>query len=196
MIIRRLARPMLSTIFIYGGINAMRDVDGHAQAVKPWLDKTVGQQTANLPDSVPTEPNTLVALDAGVKLGAGAMLATGKCPRIASMALLGSLVPTTLANHSFWEFQDAGARQLQQVQFFKNISVAGGLLLCASEPGTKRTGRRAQKTGDKATKSPQLSTVNGSVTGGRKSRKAAKNAARGKQSAKAAKKEAKKAVKR
>src|SRR5699024_6576378 len=116
--------------------------------------------------------------------------------RNASLALLGSLVPTTLANNYFWQFQDEDARQLQQVQFFKNISVAGGLLLCASEHSTRRTRRRGKQTGDKATKSPQLSTATGSATGGRKSRKTAKKAARGKQSAKAGKKEAKKAVKR
>lgn len=204
MIIRRLARPMLSTIFISGGINAMRDAEGHAQAVKPWLDKTVGQQTANLPDSVPTEPVTLVRLDAGVKIGAGAMLALGKFPRLSSLALIGSLVPTTLANHAYWEFQDEGQKQAQQVQFLKNVSLAGGLLAVASDSGTKSGGRRAKKTADKGAdkdadkggKQAQSRNTSLSQRGGKKSRVAAEKAAKGKQAAKDAKKAAKKAGKR
>lgn len=197
MIIRRLARPMLSTIFISGGINAMRDAEGHAQAVKPWLDKTLGQQSANLPDGVPTEPATLVRIDAGVKLGAGVMLALGKCPRLASLALVGSLVPTTLANHAFWEFQDEGQKQAQQIQFLKNVSLTGGLLVVAADSGAKSGGRCAKKAAGKTDKQAQSSNATPLTDrGSKKSRAAAMKAAKGKQAAKDAKKAAKKAGRR
>lgn len=153
MIIRRLARPMLATIFIAGGINAMRDAEGHAQAAKPWLDKTVGQQAGNLPEGVPTDPVTLIQIDAGVKIGAGTLLAMGKFPRLSSMALLGSLVPTTLATHAFWEFEDEGQKQMQMTQFMKNVSLAGGLIIAASDTaGKPSVGWRARKAADKAGK--------------------------------------------
>lgn len=182
MIIRRLARPMLSTIFIAGGVNALRDSAEHAQAAKPWLDKTVGRQSENIPDSVPTEPETLVRIDAGVKIGAGALLALNKLPRLSSAALLGSLVPTTLANHAFWELEDEGQRQAQMTQFMKNVSLAGGLIIAASDTGGKPSlGWRARKTVDKAGDQIQL-TGNvaqqqaGKVSG--KTRKAAEKASK------------------
>lgn len=179
MIIRRLARPMLATIFIAGGINAMRDTEGHAQAVKPWLDKTVGQQAGNLPEGVPTDPPTLVRIDAGVKIGAGTLLALNKFPRLASTALFGSLVPTTLANHPFWEFEDTGQRQMQMTQFLKNVSLAGGLIIAASDTaGKPSVGWRARRAANKAGKQAQLTGDVAQTAGkvGDKTRKAAEQA--------------------
>ena len=39
-----------------------------------------------------------------------------------------SLVPTTLSVHSFWEAPEA-ERPAQKIQFLKNLSMLGGLLL-------------------------------------------------------------------
>jgi uncharacterized membrane protein YphA (DoxX/SURF4 family) len=74
-----------------------------------------------------------VRINAAVQLGAGAMLAWGKLPRVSAAVLAGSLVPTTLAGHSFWEEQDPQARNTQRIQFFKNVSMLGGLLLAAAD---------------------------------------------------------------
>jgi uncharacterized membrane protein YphA (DoxX/SURF4 family) len=59
------------------------------------------------------------------------MLATGRMPRLASWALASTMVPTTVGGHRFWEESDPQARQNQQIHFFKNVSMMGGLLLAS-----------------------------------------------------------------
>ncbi|MEQ0559459.1 DoxX family protein [Amycolatopsis sp. NEAU-NG30] len=133
VILRRVARPLLATIFVTGGINALRQAEGHAKAAEPFLNNAFDKFGNVVPEQVPRDPVTLVRIDAAVKIGAGLALASGKAPRLAAGLLLGSLVPTTLAAHSFWTIKEPGERQQQQIQFFKNASVAGGLLLAVAD---------------------------------------------------------------
>ena len=164
MILRRVARPLLASIFISGGIGALRDTQGHAKAAEPFLTSTFDKVEGLVPDQVPRDPATLVRIDAAVKIGAGLALASGKAPRLAAVALLGSLIPTTLAAHRFWEVRDPAEKQNQQIQFLKNASLAGGLLLAAGDTAgkpslgwrarraAKKAGRRAEKLGRRAEK--------------------------------------------
>lgn len=131
MLVRRLARPLLASIFIYGGVQALRDVKGHAKAAAQLVDKTAGKAPESLPTQLPTDPETLVRIDGAVKIGAGAMLAMGKWPRLSSVLLSASLVPSTLSAHAFWEIDDPEQRADQQVHFVKNLSLLGGLLITA-----------------------------------------------------------------
>lgn len=131
MIVRRLARPMLAAMFIYGGIGALRDPEALTKTAQPVLDQTVGRVEDSLPEQVPTDAVTLVKLDGAVKLGAGVLLALGKAPRLSAVLLAGTLVPTTLAGHRFWELDDPQERAGQQIHFFKNLGLLGGLLITA-----------------------------------------------------------------
>ncbi|NIH77769.1 putative membrane protein YphA (DoxX/SURF4 family) [Amycolatopsis viridis] len=158
MIVRRLARPMLAGIFIYGGINALRNPEGHAEAIKPVLDK-VGQQRDKLPDAVPTDPVNLVKIDAGVKIAAGTLFALGKFPRLSALALVGSLVPTTVGGHPFWEAKDPQEKQQQLIHLLKNAGLAGGLLIAAADTeGKPSLGWRARRAAEKASKQAQKAT--------------------------------------
>lgn len=134
MIIRRLARPLIAAIFIAGGIDTLRNPDAKVAQVEPFLHKAVGPVSDSLPEQVPTDPATLVKLDAAVKVGAGLALAFGKFPRLAAFALALGLVPTSLAAHAFWEQQDPQAKAGQQTHFLKNLGLLGGLLLVVAEP--------------------------------------------------------------
>jgi putative oxidoreductase len=133
MILRRVARPLLATIFVWGGVNALRELEGHVQQVKPFLDKTVGKNSDRLPDAMPTEPRALVQADAVVKIGAGLAFGLGKLPRLSALLLAGSLVPTTLAAHQFWTIDDSGERAQQKIQFLKNLGLLGGLLIASGD---------------------------------------------------------------
>ncbi|AIJ27052.1 DoxX family protein [Amycolatopsis methanolica 239] len=158
MILRRLARPMLASIFIYGGINALRQAEGHAEAAKPVLDK-VGEQQDKLPDALPTDPVSLVKIDAGVKIAAGTLFAFGKFPRLSALALVGSLVPTTVAGHPFWEAKDPQQKQEQLIHLLKNAGLAGGLLIAAADTeGKPSLGWRARRAAEKASKQAQKAT--------------------------------------
>lgn len=153
MLIRRLARPMLAAIFISGGINALRDSQGHAKAAAPLVDSTIGQVRDSLPEQVPTNPETLVRVDGAVKVGAGALLAVGKLPRLSSLVLAASMVPTTLAGHSFWEIEDPQQRAEQQIHFLKNTGLIGGLLISAVDTkGRPSVGYRTRRNAEKARK--------------------------------------------
>ena len=57
-------------------------------------------------------------------------------PRLAAAGLAASLMPTTLAGHSFWQQAEAPARAAHKAHFYKNVAVLGGLLLVVA--GTAR----------------------------------------------------------
>lgn len=147
-ITRLLARPMLATIFVAGGISALRNTEGHAAKAKKVTDKVVPAAQKAAPQlPIPTDPATLVRINAGAQLLAAAALATGRAPRLSATVLAASLVPTTLAGHAFWNETDPQARNAQRLQFYKNTSVLGGLLLAAVDtegrPGLAWRARRA-----------------------------------------------------
>ena len=62
---------------------------------------------------------------------AGVSLARGRAPRLSSTVLAASLLPTTVAGHQFWKESDPTVRTNQQIHFFKNLSMLGGLMLAA-----------------------------------------------------------------
>jgi uncharacterized membrane protein YphA (DoxX/SURF4 family) len=127
MIIARLARPLLASVFVVSGIDILRHPEHRVEVASPFL-KTVVEKAGTLPEQVPTDPETIVRLDAGVKLLAGLGLALGKFPRLSALVLALDLVPTTMAAHAFWEHEDPKARGAQRTQFLKNLGLFGGLL--------------------------------------------------------------------
>ncbi len=147
-ITRLLARPMLASIFVVGGVNALRNSEAHAAKAKPVTDRIVPVAQKAVPQApIPTDPQTLVRINAGAQLLAAAALATGRAPRLSATVLAASLVPTTFAGHRFWEESDPQAKNMQRLQFAKNASVLGGLLLAGvdteGKPGLAWRARRA-----------------------------------------------------
>ena len=127
---RLLARPMIASMFVVGGVNALNNPEMAAQRAKPVTDTVIplGQKLApNAP--IPTDPKTLVRANAAVQLAAGLALATGRMPRLSALTLAASLVPTTAAGHRFWEESDPDRKSNQRIHFFKNVSMLGGLLI-------------------------------------------------------------------
>jgi uncharacterized membrane protein YphA (DoxX/SURF4 family) len=124
--VRWIARPLLGGIFVLSGLDVLAKPEGRARAAKPVVDKL-----AQYISIVPTDPTTAVTLNALVQVGGGAMLAAGIFPRLAALALAGSLVPTTLAGHPFWQVEDQAQRAQQRVHFLKNVAILGGLLIAA-----------------------------------------------------------------
>ncbi|RZL77772.1 MAG: DoxX family membrane protein, partial [Rhodococcus sp. (in: high G+C Gram-positive bacteria)] len=153
MLVRRIARPLMSTIFISGGVDALRNPAGRAKAAAPLIEQSKDALPNEVTANVPTDPETLVRINGGIQVAGGILLATGKAPRIASLALAGSLVPTTLAGHAFWNETDPETKAAQRIHFFKNLSLLGGLLIAAvdteGKPSvawrSKRAARRAQE---------------------------------------------------
>ncbi|MCJ0904229.1 DoxX family protein [Rhodococcus sp. ARC_M6] len=149
MLVRRIARPLLSTIFIVGGIDALRNPAQRAVKASPLIDKSVETLPGAVTQKLPADPETLVKLNAVVQIGGGVLLASGKAPRVASLALAGSLIPTTLAGHDFWNESDPSIRAMQRTNFVKNLSLLGGLMIASvdteGKPSLGWRGRRAAK---------------------------------------------------
>jgi putative oxidoreductase len=124
--VRTLARPLMAGVFIVGGLDVLSKPEPRAQLAKPIVDKVA----AKVPVA-PSDPVAAVNLNALVHVGAGGLLAAGILPRLAALALAGSLVPTTLAGHRFWEIEDPSKRSQQRTQFLKNTAIFGGLLVVA-----------------------------------------------------------------
>jgi uncharacterized membrane protein YphA (DoxX/SURF4 family) len=129
-LIRLVARPMLASTFIYGGISALRNAGALAEAAKPVNDEIrdiAGKVAPQVP--VPADDTTMVRINAGVHVVAGLGLATGRAPRLCALALAATVVPTTVAGHAFWSEKDKSKRTQQMTHFFKNVSMLGGLVI-------------------------------------------------------------------
>jgi putative oxidoreductase len=126
-VVRGVARPMLAAMFVYGGLDAVRHPESKAAKAEPVIAPIAAELGAS------DEPTHWVRLNGIAQMTAGLTLALGKLPRLSAVVLAGSLVPTTLAGHRFWEEDDLEKRSAQTIQFLKNMSMLGGLMLAASD---------------------------------------------------------------
>lgn len=151
---RLLARPMLASAFVVSGVHTLRNASDLALQAQPVTDKlaplaekAVHRAAPTAP--VPKDPTTWVRVTGAVQVLAGAALATGKAPRLSSLALAATLVPTAAMTERFWETSDPQQRKHQQQQFFKDVSLLGGLMIAAGDtegrPGLAWRARRAAK---------------------------------------------------
>jgi putative oxidoreductase len=145
-VVRLLARPLLGSMFFVGGVDSLRTAGAKAEAAQPVTD-TVAPVLQKAIPQLPDDPATWVRINGAVQVVAALGLATGRFPRVSGALLAGSLIPTTFAGHRFWEVEDPKARSMQRIQFFKNCSMLGGLLLAVvdteGKPGVAWRARRA-----------------------------------------------------
>lgn len=131
---------MLASIFISSGVEALRDPDSKVGRAEPFMKKLSGVLT------IPCDAGQAVRLNGAVQVGAGALMALGRLPRLGAAALAGSLVPTTVAAHPFWEEADPAVRKEQRILFLKNVGLLGGLILAMFDwEGTPSPGWRARR---------------------------------------------------
>ena len=193
MLVRRIARPMLAAPFVVLGLDALRQPGGRVDIARPVVEKVMEQADKVLPVQVPKDVEQWVRINAGVQVGAGALLGLGRLPRLSALLLTGSIVPTTLAGHRFWEKEGAD-RQQQLIHFLKNLGLAGALLIAAVDTeGKPSVGWRARRAARKATDVTEKQLAKAQKKAERVQKKAAKQA---KQARKEAKKQAKAAKKK
>ena len=148
MLIRRVARPMLSAVFISRGVDALRSPKPAADATRHTLEGL-----SKLPDpvgtNVPSNAETVARVNAAVQIGGGLLLATGKLPRVASAALALSVVPGSLGGHAFWNEVDPQRKADERRAFVTDVSLIGGLIIAAldteGKPSLGWRGRRAAR---------------------------------------------------
>jgi putative oxidoreductase len=131
VLVRRLARPMLASMFLVGGIDTLRNP----------------QQKVKAAEALGLQENTeqVVKGNAAAQVVAGLALATNRLPRLSALILAGSLVPTTAAGHRFWEYSDPTQRADQTQHFVKNVSMLGGLILASVDTEGRESVARKTK---------------------------------------------------
>lgn len=149
MPLRRIARPLLAAAFVAGGIDALLNPTTKANAAKPLLDKAQEMW----PAARSVDPVVVVQVGGVTKVGAGTMLALGRCPRLAAALLALELIPSTAAEHPFWSETHPDERKIQQLRFMKNLGLLGGLLFAITDtqgkPSLAWRAKRAKKVAKK-----------------------------------------------
>jgi putative oxidoreductase len=72
--------------------------------------------------------NLLVPASGILAIVSALMIATGYRARLGAAGIVAFLVPVTLSMHKFWTVSDPMMASLQQVMFFKNVSLIGAAL--------------------------------------------------------------------
>ena len=109
-------RVLLGLIFILSGFGKIAGFDG-----------TVGYIAAK---GLPL-PALVAALTIVVELGGGLALAAGLYARQAALVLAVFTLLTALIFHNFWA-APAAEHMGQQINFLKNLAIAGGMLVLAA----------------------------------------------------------------
>ena len=139
-IVRRIARPLLAAPLIATGVDAVRHPGPHAEAARPLVDRAAG------PLHLPNDPELVVRVSGAVTAAGGVLLAAGRLPRLAALAVV-LAAPTTQASTPFWQEKDPEQRRVQRTLFLKNLGLVGGALLAAVDtegrPGLAYRGRAA-----------------------------------------------------
>ncbi len=166
MLIRRVARPMLSAAFIARGVDALRSPKPAADAARPTLEGL-----SKLPDpvgtNVPSNAETVARVTAAVQIGGGLLLASGKLPRLASAALALSVVPGSLGGHTFWNETDPQRKADERRAFLTDISLIGGLIIAAVDTeGKPSLGWRGRRAAHKVSDAVTAALPVGAATGG------------------------------
>jgi putative oxidoreductase len=149
-VVRRIARPLLAAMFIEGGIDQFRHPATKVDAARPVVAKVAE------PLHIPNDPELVVRANGAAMAVAGTLLALGKLPRLSSLVLAATIVPTTYAGHRFWEVKDPVQKRQQRVHFVKNLSLLGGVMLAAVDtegrPGLAWRTRHAAKDVQRSTR--------------------------------------------
>jgi uncharacterized membrane protein YphA (DoxX/SURF4 family) len=166
MLIRRIARPMLSAVFISRGVDALRSPKPAADAARPTLEGL-----SKLPDpvgtNVPANAEAVARANAAVQIGGGLLLASGKLPRLACAALAFTVVPGSLGGHTFWSESDPQRKADERRAFLTDVSLIGGLIIAAVDTeGKPSLGWRGRRAAHRVTDAVTAAMPAGAASGG------------------------------
>jgi uncharacterized membrane protein YphA (DoxX/SURF4 family) len=162
MLIRRIARPLLSAVFIGQGVETLRNPKVTMDAVRPTV---TALQTLPEPvgSKVPTDPATAARINAAVQVSGGLLLATGKLPRIASAALAFTVIPGSLGAHLFWNETDPEVKAQKRRDLLTDLSLLGGLIIASADTAGKPSlGWRGRQAAGRISEALSLDSSDGS----------------------------------
>ncbi len=145
---RALARPLLASWFVFGGVRAALEPQKGAEAARPVVEPLLRDAGIDVP------VDTLVKAHGVATAATAAILALSKTPRMAGVALTGLAAVTVATATPFWRMEEGPEREEALEQFMKNLSLLGGAMLAAtaghSVGHVKRKKARKVKANEKA----------------------------------------------
>lgn len=108
-----IGRLLFGGFFILSGINHLRN----RKQMAPYA------QAKGVP-----APELAVPLSGVPLLIGGTSILLGVKPKLGALAILGFLAGVTPVMHDFWRNEDPNERQINQINFLKNLALAGGAL--------------------------------------------------------------------
>lgn len=144
--IRMIARPMLASVFIIDGVSVLRNPNERATATAPAVSriaKTAGAPATAAPadaaaDAATTDKpdamskNVVMAL-AAAKVGAGALFALGKMPRLSATVLAAAHAPTMVARFSAAPGGSLTSTDTKVVGVATDAALLGALFMAAAD---------------------------------------------------------------
>ncbi|MBT8161071.1 MULTISPECIES: DoxX family protein [Arthrobacter] len=124
-LVRFLARPMLASSFVIAGLDKLKNADDTAKQLSPLLRRAA----ETLPFA--TDEKMLARVIGGTQVGAGALLALGKCSRISATLLAGISALNTFVEYRSADISTKEGRIARRSRLLKNLSLTGGVLLAA-----------------------------------------------------------------
>lgn len=152
--IRKIARPMLASVYIADGVDTLVNTQAHVDETQSVLDKLRAALPTQYAKQVPNDPELVARAVGGTKVGAGSLLAIGKAPRLSAGVLALTAIPTILGRHAFWETQDEKEKSARRSGFLTNVALLGGLGITtmdtSGKPGLRWRASHAAQDASKA----------------------------------------------
>ena len=153
--IRKFARPMLASVFIWDGVDTLRNTSEHVadtESVLKRLRKVLPREYAGY---LPNDPELVTRALGGAKTAAGTSLALGKAPRTSAAVLALTHVPNLVGN-SFWAADSKEEKETQRTNFVTNTALLGALAIVTQDTEGKPSLRwRTAKASERANKKIQ-----------------------------------------
>ena len=143
MLLRRIARPLFASWFVSEGYDAARRPEVHAERARAGLERVVrlvprgalGGALDRYRHPTTAQLVTLVRAHGAATAAAGVLLAAGKAPRTAALALAALTAPLILANLPLREHPapDKEARRDRKDRLVRAVAFTGGALLAGAD---------------------------------------------------------------
>lgn len=123
-----LGRLLMAALFLPSGIGKAMNFAGFS---------------ASLAEKGLPYPEVLAGAAVAAEILGPIALILGVVPGLTSLMLIGFVIVATGISHRYWDFADAAARRGQEISFFKNVGIVGGLMFYwAAGAGTWVLGAR------------------------------------------------------
>lgn len=154
--IRKLARPMLASVFVWEGVDNLRNASEHVKETEGFLKTVRKAVPSEYQGYIPNDPELVTRAIGGAKVGAGSTLALGKAPRTSAAVLAAATLPNLIGKNNFWAADNKEDKESRRNGFVTNTALLGALFIATQDTEGKPSLRwRAQKAGKRTNKKIQ-----------------------------------------